>query len=218
MYMQQHNQQGLIHPLLLSTIVLAVFVVGLGAFGIWSFLNYQDQKNNVDAKVTAAVADAKRQQSAEDEQLFAEREKEPTRQLVGPEDLGRVTLNYPKTWSVLITKDGSNNQYEVYMNPGVVLAPASKNIYALRVIVEGKSYESIVAEYQDLVKKGDLKATPIAIEGKNGTRLDGNFSKDVQGSMVIFKVRDKTLRVFSESRTFQADFDNIILKSLKFNT
>ncbi|MGH7196268.1 MAG: hypothetical protein ACREGJ_00695 [Candidatus Saccharimonadales bacterium] len=214
--MQQRYEQGLVNPLVVMTIVLGVLVVGLSGFGLWSFINYQDQKNNVDAKIEAAVADAKRAQREEDEKLFAEREKQPVRQLIGPEDLGRVSLDYPKTWSVFVEKS-DNSGYEAYLHPGAVPPLNSKTPHALRVTTQDRPYDQVLKEYQDAVKKGELKATPIAVEGLNGTRLDGNFSKEIQGSMVIFKVRDKTLRVYTESRTFQPDFDNIIIKSLKFN-
>ena|SRR5688572_8950407 len=215
--MRNNLQYGMINPLLIMTIVLSVLAAGLGGFALWSFVNYQDQKNNVDAKISAAVASAKQQQGTEDEKLFAEREKEPTREIVGPDDLGRVSLKYPKTWSVYLEKDGGNRQYEAYLHPGVVPAITSGTSFALRISIDSRAYNDIIATFQDRVKKGDLKATPVAVQGENGTRLDGAFSKDVQGSMVIFKVRDKTLRVYTEAKSFQADFDNIVLPSLNFN-
>lgn len=212
----ENSQAGIMNPLLIPTIVLGVLVLGFGSFAIWSFVNYSDQKNNVDQKITAAVATAKTQQTGVDQKNFLEREKEPYRQFIGPDDLGRVTFNYPKTWSVYVDKS-SDSQYEAYLQPGVVPPTTSQIPYATRVTVATKSYESTLQLYQDLVKKGDLKSSPIAISGLNGTRLDGNFSKTVQGSMVVFKIRDKSLSVYTESDTFKPDFDGIILKSLDFN-
>src|SRR5690349_14870621 len=89
--MKQRNEFGMAHPLLVTSIVLGVCAVGFAAFSIWAFLNYQDQKNNVDAKIAAAVADAKRVQSEEEQAKFVEQEKEPLRKIVGPDDLGQVT-------------------------------------------------------------------------------------------------------------------------------
>lgn len=215
--MNQSIQRGMIHPLLLSTIVLTVLVIGLGGFAIWSYVNYQNQKNHVDAIVAAAVSDAKREQQEADDKVFAEREKEPTRQLVGPEDLGRVTFNYPKTWSVYLEKTGAGGQFEAYLHPQTVPPIGNNNTYALRVSVVPQSYEQSVNEYQNAVKAGDLKASPIALKGQNGTRLDGNFTKTTQGSMVLFKVRDKTLKVFTQSKVFIPDFDTIVLQTLVFN-
>lgn len=212
------NQAGEVNPLLLISIILTILVLGLGSFSIWSYVNYTDQKNNVDQKISAAVADAKRQQSTDDEAKFAEREKQPTRQFIGPDDLGRVQLNYPKTWSVYVDQDGAGaSNYESYFSTGVVPPVKGKTPYALRITIIKKPYESILQTFQEQVKKGELKSSPITLQGQTGTRLDGNFSKDIQGSMVIFKVRDKTLEVYTQSPTFVPDYNQIVLPSLTFN-
>lgn len=216
--MHSNDQRGEVNPLLLISIVLTILVLGLGSFSIWAFVNYTDQKNNVDQKISAAVANAKRQQSNDDEAKFAEREKQPTRVFAGPDDLGRVQVNYPKTWSVYVDKDGSgNSNYEAYFAAGVVPPILSRTPYALRITIENKSYEDVLKVYQELVKKGDLRSSPVTLQGQTGTRLDGKFSKDISGSMVLFKVRDKTLEVHTQSPTFVSDYDNIILPSLIFN-
>lgn len=216
--MIRNDQRGEVNPLLLISIVLTVLVLGLGSFGIWSYVNYSDQKNNVDQKISAAVAVAKQQQTTADQASFAEQEKQPTRQFTGPDDLGRVQLSYPKTWSVYVDKDGSNNtNYEAYFAAGVVPPIDSKVPYALRITVENKTYDDVLKAFQDTVKKGDLKSSPVTLQGQTGTRLDGNFSKTVSGSMVLFKVRDKTLEVYTQSPTFASDYNNIILPSLIFN-
>jgi len=218
MFIQNNRQAGEVNPLLLISIVLTILVLGLGSFSIWSYVNYTDQKNNVDQKISAAVSDAKRQQGVEDQTKFAEQEKQPTRQFVGPDDLGRVQLNYPKTWSVYVDQDGaSTSNYEAYFSVGVVPPVKGNTPYALRVTIVKKSYESILQTFQEQVKKGELKSSPVTLQGQNGTRLDGNFSKDIKGSMVIFKVRDKTLEVYTQSPTFVPDYEQIILPSLTFN-
>lgn len=208
-------ERGLVHPLVIATIVLSVLVAGLSAFGIWAYINYQDYRNNAEEKITAATADARRVQKEEDEKEFLEREKEPTRQLVGPEDLGRVSLSYPKTWSVYIERSGGT--YEAYLHPGAVPPLSGSAPYALRISIVDRQYEREVAGYERAIAAGDLKASPVSVQGETGTRLDGAIARDVQGSMAIFKVRDKTLRVYTESRTFEPDFNEIILKTLNFN-
>ena len=65
-----------------------------------------------------AVAEAKKEQATLDEDKFAQREKEPNRQFVGPDDYGRLTFDYPKTWSVYVARDTSRGgTYEAYLNP-----------------------------------------------------------------------------------------------------
>jgi hypothetical protein len=77
-------------------------------------------------------------------------------------------------------------------------------------------FDKAVAQYDVLVKKGDLKISQTSANGQAGTRLDGNFSKDIRGAVVMYKVRDKTVSVFTDADTFKPDFENII-KTIKFN-
>lgn len=214
--MKQTHESGMVHPLLLSTIVLAVLTAGLGGFSIWSFINYQDQKNNTDAKISVAVADAKATQSALDQTAFAEQEKAPNRQIIGPVDLGQVTFSYPKTWSVYVEKSNASG-YEAYFHPLVVPPVTTGTPYALRVSIIDSKYESVLGGFNERLKAGQLKANPITLANVDGTRLDGAFSGTVRGSMVLFKIRDKTLQVFTQAEIYKNDFDNIILKSLQFN-
>lgn len=209
------RQEGAVSGLLIANIVLILFVMVFGSIMIWALVNYNDQKANVDAKIEVAVAEAKKVQATEDEQKFAEQEKAPYRDFVGPVDLGRVTFTYPKTWSVYVGKEGQ--AYEAYFYPISVPPIDSKRPYALRVSITDKTYERSIDEYESAVKKGELKSSPITVNGYEGNRLDGKFTKETDGSMVLFKIRDKTLKMYTESPNFKADFDNIILKSFNFN-
>ena len=211
------NETGSANPLLISNIILAVLAVGFGSVMVWALINYNDQKVNVDSKIAHAVTDAKKVQIGEDEKSFIEREKAPLVQYVGPEDLGRVTFNYPKTWSAYIGKDPSTGELEAYLHPGVVPFVKTGQQFALEIKVVRQSYEQTLKTYESAVKKGELKSAPVVVNGFTGVRLDGKFSKEIEGSAVLFKVRDKTLIVATDAATFRPDFDNIILKSLDFN-
>lgn len=217
--MNASRQSGNANPLLIVSIVLAVLTVGLGSFGVWAFVNYQDQKNNVDAKISDAVADAEAAQMEADKAAYAEQEKSPTRQIVGPADLGNVTLSYPKTWSAYVDRDGtgSNATYEAYFHPSAVPPLSGDTPYALRTSVTNAKYETVLASFNDRIKTGGIVASPIKVADVDGMRFDGAFSNTVRGSMVVFKIRDKTLQVYTQSETYKADFDTYILKSLTFN-
>ena len=82
--------------------------------------------------------------------------------------------------------------------------------------VSNRNFADENKTYEPLIKKGDLKTKSVQVSGVTGTRLDGFFKKDQEGSMVIFPLRDKTLRVWTESKEFRGDFDNIVLKNLTF--
>lgn len=210
------SEAGSVNPLVISNVLLAVLTIAFGGIMVWAYVNYVDQRDNVDAKVAAAVGAAKKEQSAEDEKLFLEREKAPYRQYVGPDDLGRVTFNYPKTWSVYQAKT-SGDSMEAYLHPGTVPTVQQGQQFAVEVKVRDQSSDQILKTYESLVKKGDLKSTQVVINGFSGTRLDGAFTKDIKGSIVIFKLRDKALTLMTGAETFRADFDGVILKSLDYN-
>lgn len=204
------------NPLLIASVVLGIVAVALAGFGVWSYVNYLDQKNNTDAKIETAVSAAKTEQKTELEKDFLEREKQPYAQLVGPDDLGHVTFNYPKTWSVYIAEN-SGTAFSAYLHPVSVPMIATTQPYAARVGIVDRPYDDVLQTYDSAIKKGVLKSSPITINGFTGTRFDGEFSKERQGSTVLFKVRDKTLALSTDATTFKQDFDEIILKTLDFN-
>lgn len=215
--MSRKYEQGKISGSLLAIIGLCVLVVGAGSLAIWAYLNYNEQKTNVDGKIDLAVAEAKKQQADEDEQKFSEREKEPNRQFVGPDDFGRLTFDYPKTWSVYVGKDGTTgNTFEAFLNPVTVPPVSNTQQFALRVTIEQENYDEVIKSYQSRVEDGDLKSSAASSMGHNGTRLDGNFSDDIRGSAVIFRVRDKTITLRTDADTFRPDFDKLI-QTVDFN-
>lgn len=213
------HEHGAVSGSLIAIIGLVILVLGFGSTAIWAYVNYNQQKTNVDGKVDLAVAQAKKDQADTDETKFAEREKEPNREFVGPDDYGRLTFSYPKTWSVYEAKDvtQSGGTYEAYLNPVTVPPISTRQQYALRVTIEEKDYDKVVSSYESLVKKGDLRSSVASANGHSGTRLDGSFSKDIRGSAVIYKIRDKTATLRTDADTFKPDFDKII-KTIDFNS
>jgi len=211
------SEYGAVSGSLIAIIGLAVLVLVAGSLAIWAYISYTEQKNNVDGKVSLAVAEAKKVQGDEDEAKFAEREKEPNRQFVGPDDYGRLSFDYPKTWSVYVAKDTSNGgTYEAYLNPITVPPVSNTQQYGLRVSIEERDYDTVVKSYEALVKKGDLRTSATSANGNDGTRIDGSFTKDIRGAAVLYKIRDKTVTLRTDADTFKPDFENII-KTIKFN-
>lgn len=213
----QKHESGSVSGSLIAIIGLVILVLVAGGFAIWAYVNYSEQKSNVDGKVNLAVAEAKKEQSDVEAEKFAQREKEPNRKFVGPDDYGRLTFDYPKTWSVYVARDVSRGgTYEAYLNPITVPPVSATQQFALRVTVEEKDYDQIVKTYEGLVKKGDLRTSAVSANGNNGTRLDGSFTKDIRGSAVIYKIRDKTVTLRTDADTFKPDFENVI-KTINFN-
>lgn len=202
--------------LILAIVFITTTVSALGG-GVWAYLNYLDQKNNTDAKISTAVTTGVKNQADKDAADFLQKEKQPNRQFAGPDDYGRLAFDYPKTWSVYVNKDtSSSDSYEAYFNPVSVPPVKSDTQYALRVTIAQQDYERVLASYDSLVKKGDLTATAIKADDTDGTRLEGNFTKDIRGLAVIFKIRDKTVTIRSDAETFRGDF-NALVSTITFN-
>jgi hypothetical protein len=218
MSMYQHkNERGGISGSLMAIIGLVVLVLVVGSAAIWAYINYTQQKTNVDGRVALAVAQAKNDQANTDETKFAEREKEPNRQFVGPDNDGRLTFSYPKTWSVFVASDGTNGApYTAYLSPITVPPVTDQQQYSLRVTIEQRDYNQVVQSYQSKVQTGDLRASATSANGHNGTRLDGTFSPYIRGAAVIYQIRDKTVTLRTDADTFKPDFEALI-KTIDFN-
>lgn len=203
--------------LLTTIIVISVLLFITLIFAGWSFVSYLSQKNNVDDRIASAVSDAKKEQADADAADFAEAEKKPNLEFIGPEDYGSLSFEYPKTWSVYVASSASDGgDYEAYLNPKTVPEVTKSQKFALRVVIEQSDYEDVVDDYDKLVEDGDLDSSTISVGDVKGTRLDGSFSDDLRGSAVIFKIRDKTLTIRTDANTFMSDF-NALIKTIQFN-
>jgi hypothetical protein len=211
------EERGAVSGSLIAIILVSLAAVLLASLSVYLYVQYSEQKNDVDGKIAVAEADARREQQEADDIKFAEREKEPNREFVGPDDYGRLQFSYPKTWSVYVAKDTQQSTtYEAYLNPVVVPPISAKQQFALRVLIEDKDYDAVTASYGSRVKKGDLKSSTTSANGVNGIRFDGSFDANRRGAVVIYKLRDKTISVFTDADVFKPDYEELI-KTIKFN-
>lgn len=210
------DQSGAVNTWLILTVVFIVTTLAVGGAFAWALINYFDQKDNVDTKVSSAVTTAVKKQADSDATNFEAEDKKPNRQFAGPEDFGALSFSYPKTWSTYIDKDASTGTFDAYLNPISVPTVSTTTQFALRVTIETKSYDTVLSTYTALVKKGDLKSSTVKINGVDSSRIDGAFTKDIRGSAVVFKIRDKTVTIRTDADTFKPDFEAIVA-SIKFN-
>lgn len=214
---RNHTERGAISGLLVAVIALGVLVLGVGSFAIWAFVAYNEAQSDVDDKIALAVSDAKEKKGEEKEADFTEREKRPNETFKAPDDYCALTFQYPKTWSVYESEEITNGgDFKAYLNPKIVPPVTGTNQFALRVLIEQNNYDQVVDSYASLVKKGDLKQSTTASEGKSGTRLTGNFNKNIRGDAVIYRCRDKTITVRTDADTFKSDFEALI-RTIDFN-
>lgn len=216
-FISKRYDRGAIHGSVIAVICLGLLFALASAAAAWAYANYQEQKTNVEGKVQVAVAEAKKIQAEEDEVKFSEREAQPYRQFVGPDDLGRVTFDYSKLWSVYVASADNSETYEAYLHPKVVSQIKGDNKYALRVKIEQESYEGYIKSFDDQVKDGELKTSVIKVGESSGTRFDGKINEKTRGAFVVLKIRDKVLTIRTDADVFLADFNRLV-QTLKFES
>ena len=212
------------HSGLIKTIVIIILSLVAATFiglFVWMFLQYNAARSDVYGQINVAVAKAVDAKAEELENEFAEREKDPYKSFSGPEDYGQLSFKYPKTWSVYIAADATKGgDYNAYFNPGEVNPVSDSTVNALRVTIRNKSYDDVVAEYQRIMNQKDagLTVSAITINGAPANRYAGKIPKtDLNGYIVIFKIRDKTAVVQTDSTLFENDF-NTLLDTITFNS
>ncbi len=210
---------GAINGSIFAIVALVILVMVFGSFSIWSFINYTEQKRDVDGKIADASAAAVLKNSEELQKKFEEDDKKPLRQFTGPVDYGRLTFDYPKFWAAYQATDvsmGGGVTYEAYLHPYTVPPIGKTTKFALRITIEQKIYSKALEVYSAQIKKGDLKSSVYDDGVHTGTRLEGSFSKDMVGTAVLLKMRDRTLTLRTDGDVFKADFD-ALLKTVTFN-
>jgi len=210
--MRKLNQDGILNPLLIPLILVALVMVGACVTSFMYFSKYADQRDNVNQKISAAVETAQVEQKTKLDTVYAEKDKIPYKTYTTPSVYGSIKLTFPKTYSSFINDTGSNLDF--YAHPNYV--PSKGVNYALRMSISDKVFASEMKSYESAVKKGDLKATSITVVGVTGTRLDGLLKKDQTGIIAVFPLRDKVLKVWTENLDYRADFEQT-LKTLTFS-
>ncbi len=206
---------------IVAIVLLAVMLVGAGAFGVWSYMGRQDYKNNSDQKVAVAVQSNTKKVQAADAAIYAEEAKKPLKTYVGPAEFGSLHLTYPRTWSGYVVLGNSGNALDGYFAPDVVpYIQAQASTFALRVQITSTSYSDILQQFSSQQKQGKVTVTPYTlakVSGVVGSRIDGQISSNKQGSMIVLPMRDKTLKLWTESDTYMNDFNTNILPNTSFS-
>lgn len=206
--------------LIISLIVSLLLLLGAIGFGVWAYGGREDYKNNVDQKISAAVDVAKQQKSEEKDKEFIEKEKNPYKTYKGPSTFASINITYPKTWAAFVTEtDKSSNPVDGYFHPNFVPGVQSGTAFALRIQMVNQPYNQQLKEFESKTKQGKVKVSPYKapkVPDVLGSRIEGEINTGQKDYMVMFPVRDKTLKVWTESESFLKDLDGIILPNLTF--
>jgi hypothetical protein len=205
--------------------VVTILAVGLAVFGVWAYKQMLDYKNNSDEKSAIAVQQAEAEQQTTLQAQFDEQEKSPLKSYTSPAAYGSVNIVYPKTWSAYVNEQttSSNVAVDGYFYPNFLpsVTDASTSTFSLRLQISDGSYQTAVDQYQNQIKQGKLTSVPYVValvEGASvGVRLTGQLTSTKQGAMVIVPLRDKVLKIWTETEAGIADFDNYVIANLTFS-
>lgn len=209
--------------LIIALVIVALLFITSTVLAVMFYMQMQDYKLNSDKKSAAAVALAMEKQKKDLDQQYAEQSKEPLTSYTSPAELGSVAIYYPKTWSAYVDEKGSQTPLDAYFHPSYVPSASGSNSdtfnYALRAQILQTTYRQATDSYNQYIKKGEATATPLTglPGGAIGLRIDGKIDSNSNGSVVIIPVRDKVLKIWTEGDVYKNDFNNFILKNLKFN-
>ncbi len=214
------------HSFLLPFIISLALLVAAVIFGGWAFSSRRDYKNNSDQKAAAAASLQQKQTAAADAGQYAEAAKQPLKTYISPEPYGSIAVNYPRTWSAYVieaTTNSGNSSTPVdgYFQPNFVPNVQDQTIaFALRLQVTQTSYDQVLGQFGDLAKQQKVTIKPFSFAKTPsvvGVRIDGQIFTNKQGSMILVPLRDKTLKLWTESSQFSADFNNNILPNISFS-
>jgi hypothetical protein len=94
---------------------------------------------------------------------------------------------------------------------------------ALRITVVNKQYEAVLKEYEAFIPTGQLRASVINVAqsdsfaGYEGIRFDGALNESLaEASVVVLKLRDKSILIRTDATDWATDFADIILPSFQY--
>ena len=196
--------------------LLAVLFIGLF---IWMWVKWNDASTNVKGKVDVAVAEAKNELQTKLESEFEEKEKYPYKVFTGPTDLGELSFEYPKTWSLYVQSSANRGgDYAAYLNPGQVNVVQDDTVMALRVSIKGTLFDQAISDFAEKVRSGDMTLSTTVVNGNNVNVYTGKLDNEYKGIICVFKLRDKTVMLQTDSTSVFSDDFYRILKTVKFNS
>ncbi|MCQ2568704.1 MAG: hypothetical protein MJ155_00200 [Candidatus Saccharibacteria bacterium] len=204
---------------IVETIILVIVcLIAAGAIvaAVIFYMKWDELNTDFEIQKNDAVATAQKEQKDLDEANFTEREKLPTQQFTGPSDYGSISFYHPKTWSIYVSSDGTqNSDYEAYFSPGQVdPIDSDTSRYALRFIIKHEQADDVMREYQTKVNDGEMTASVFnagnGASKVSGTKFEGQIEDEINGIVLVIKVNDKTVLLQTDAETFRADYETLI--------
>lgn len=206
--------------LIITVIILILLLIASVGYGMWVTASRLEYKNKSDKITAEAVAIAVQNESTKKDNEFLEREKNPLKTYQGSEAFGSIKITYPKTWGAYVVEtDRTATPIDGYFHPNYVPGAQRGVAFALRVQVVNTPYDQEMKQFEAKTKAGKLTVTPYVaknVPGVTGARVEGEINTGQKDTMVLLPLRDKTIKIYTESQDFVGDFNNYVLSNLKF--
>ncbi len=219
--MAKKDQAGVAQvSVLIAGLMSVLFVISL-IFGLLIYVKKADLQKNIDTQVESKLLTETKKIEAQKTAEYAEKDKSPVKSYIGPTTFGSVAFNYPKNYSAYIIENASNSGTAIdgFLHPNFVPKDDKAVSFALRFQLISTSYDTTVKSYDSLIKTAKVTARPFIsakVPDVLGIRLDGEIVAAKQGSMIILPLRDKSLKIWTESKDTIIDFDKYVLPDLSF--
>lgn len=195
-------------------IILGLLLVSL-VFAVWAFFAMSDYKNNSDKKSAQAVTKALAEQKSTLDAEYAEKEKSPYETYQASSEFGSLKLTYPKVWEMYVDAkvSGGSSTLEGYAHPNYVPSVNSDTSYALRYQVVNQDYVSVLKTFDSSNKTSKTSVSafiPEKVPTAKGSKVVGEIASKKTGVMYVLQLRDKTIKIWTESNIYAKDLETII--------
>ncbi len=225
--MVENNQKGGVNCLAVSLVLTIVLLVAALVFGVWAYSSRQDYKNNVQAKINAAVLVAKNAQSALDQQQNTINNEKPLITYKSPQEYGSLIVQYPRSWSAYVDDSGQGAALvDGYFQPGVVPSISSNtSVFALRVQVINQAYPQVVQQFNSAAQNGTLTVKAYSLHNVpsvvgvevSGIVSSANSNSTLSTTMVVLPLRTYTLEIWTQGTQYLNEFNQDILPNFSFS-
>lgn len=198
---------------------MTVGFVSALVFGLWAFSGKQANETNLEKRIADASTVAVQEAVSAKETEFEDKLKEPFRTYVGNPTYGALMFEYSKTWSVYAVEDEQRTLLDFYAQPYVVPGLGKEINFAFRAQILNTPYDEVVTALDRSVTEGKITADPYRpekVSSELGVYVTGEVVAGKQGVMVLLPQRDKTFKLWTESKEHIDDF-NTLVRTLSYD-
>lgn len=208
------RQSGEVNLHLILTIFLAFGMVIFGVLAVVAYNQNTTTQDNHNQLVASAVQKATTKQKEIDSEANRKAGDLPYKTYTASGVDGGFQLQIPKSWSIYAAHNPTGTtQLDLAANPNVVdyTLPNNTGTSALKLQLLRTSVQETVKNYDQRVKKKQLTSKGITVSGISGTWLEGQIDEQRHnGVVIILAVRDKTMIISTQDRTYLDEFNKII--------